>query len=1264
MERIDTPAGDKKSNHSQLSKDSRYLVLFALSIFVLAYFVPVLLYQTPSGSDAVTHIYFTRMMTDSRSLNEFYEKSFISENLGQEYPFGMWFFGSLIMKVTGMDVFEFVFSFTVLLIIITLIGFYVYSKHLLDSTNKSILSLIFLLSMPLLVTNLLIYSTRGFMMIFLIFIVYFSVQELNLRNIIILPLLVFSMVFSHTGTYMFLLFFAIAYFLLAALVWKKFETGMFYLIVISLVLYVLTVHLFPFVLPQYIDKGRMIVTLTGSLSKILRVNQIQNMGLILYENVFVSNNISYALFWSCLVYTFGKLALFTHDRIKFLSERKSFAIPFISNIQSVSHGIVTTPVWIGPVQTLLTIPGIIAVNARTKCIALALFFAAILPSAFQSSEGTGALREIYYLYLIIPITAAAGFYTIVQTIGRSGPLSIGRFKIIKSLSGPSRKRLIIIFYLIVFLPLLISPIVGNIHYQPQISGTANEKENLIWLSGIGNPNEGVPGYYYRERINLYANKAVPSIPEGSETRRYLDDLKNSFFSSNAEAYTRDLRSFGIKYLIFSRKIVSGFGIASGFLMANSNQLLDDIYASDNNYGIYQYVSPPVKPVSVTTRTTDIEFVESNSSIQDLDPLFIFENDYYKVKLSHSSPQIRYIGTKIENFLGEGAFSDTVTISWPGTADEGFATYDLSELSYPSIEARGNSIRYQTTIRNENQTKNWATLIVEYSFFERAVRRKITVANDWTGSGSAMNVQQSSSIFAPFSEFSFNQITYPDETVVNKVVYPSQDSVILRDKKFDDAHFKKDDTGLLIRYSDSAPYPSMLSYRGSTLYDYSSVSLRSDCTLSPSEPITQVQFFSIGDRNTAGKNIDIYMSISSYEFPKAEIPIAVIGLFDSKDGAGFPHAGVSLIQNYDIRYNELILPGQLFGSEATVTPIMFMDISKETSRNLDISTELKDLQDRFDATGILFQYFKYNLGAIQAVSVNGFQFIPAYSVPPPLMEFNREGLRNPKIGYYHGEETGLVLLPVATPFSSNLNSYSNSDEIFGNWNETLNSVVHEGGMALFLWDARDVGNPQYRDEFESILTSSRSMGMNSSDLTTLASHFKSIQNISVKVTKGLDYVILDANNLNQEYVSGVTYRIILPAFENICPYHAVNGEILRNSITGETCTLYINFDIKSSEQKRITIEPDIQRQRFKKDLPVIYEGETRITVKDEKGNRVKNASILVDSQRFDANSQGEALISMTRGSHRIVIEKPGFFPEEYTIDVKGKVFKVLNVLGIR
>jgi hypothetical protein len=279
-----------------------------------------------------------------------------------------------------------------------------------------------------------------------------------------------------------------------------------------------------------------------------------------------------------------------------------------------------------------------------------------------------------------------------------------------------------------------------------------------------------------------------------------------------------------------------------------------------------------------------------------------------------------------------------------------------------------------------------------------------------------------------------------------------------------------------------------------------------------------------------------------------------------------------------------------------------------------------------------------------------------------MEFYREGLRNPKLADYHGEETNVVFIPITAPSSAYLRTDSENEDIFSQWKDTMDSVVEDGGIAFFRWDIKDIGNPDYVDKVIDLINYAKNEGMSFTTPEEIANHFKLIQKITTNVTKGIDYVILNSANHNPEEVNGITYKLEMPLINNSCPYMVSNGRIPRQDIKEGNCRLFVSFDLKPGEEKEIKIEPTITRKTFDVDLSDLFEGDRSITIMDNEGNLVDKASIYVDAHWYESNQNGSVNFSIRRGNHSIKVEKPGFVSREYQINVKGRVYRVFNIFN--
>ena len=78
---------------------------------------------------------------------------------------------------------------------------------------------------------------------------------------------------------------------------------------------------------------------------------------------------------------------------------------------------------------------------------------------------------------------------------------------------------------------------------------------------------------------------------------------------------------------------------------------------------------------------------------------------------------------------------------------------------------------------------------------------------------------------------------------------------------------------------------------------------------------------------------------------------------------------------------------------------------------------------------------------------------------------------------------------------------------------------------------------------------RANGVTITTPEAIANHMRQLDAVRVNVTRSEVNVILNARNTGNEPISGITYEVIMPVFENSCPYTVTNGTISRYDIRG-------------------------------------------------------------------------------------------------------------------
>jgi len=1215
---------------------------------LLSFILYVILFAAPSGTDVFTHMENTKRMAESNSLSQFIEKSQIEEYAGYDYPFGLWYFGSIAMKLTGLDIFTIAYLIPLLLMAGTLLIYYVYAFEFLSSRDQSILSLVFFISMPMIALSMINLSTSVFVSSFLVLIIYAAIRPADWINWLLIVVLVFTLCFSHTGTFLFLLSLAIVYFLLRALIWNVIDQAFYFLVIAMLFSYTTIVQIFPFIQPQYIDKGTLILSTTSAISSALNTDIIQSAGEVFYNSVLVSNNYIFAFLWSAMVFATAKMLLYTRKNIeevytKNIKKVQPASIPIIGNVTNLSKGIMTTPIWVGPIHTLLSIVGIFKIDERGKCLALTLIITALIPGSLGSSEGTGALREISYLFLLIPITSVIGLYMILP--------KVEEFAI-----TPVKKIAATFLYLIIFVSLIAVPVVACLHYQPTLTMTNEEKTNLLWLGTVGYPSEGAVGNIYRERMTLYANKTIPSIPSGRATVNFQNYLYDTYFSDTPEQSTRDLSMYQIKYLIASHRTMKEYNESEDILKIDENRQADKVFASGKFFGIYSIIPSP--PVSVATIREPITWKEGSlEKIQNAGSVFLVENDYYKVKLSDKSPTFVYLGPKTKNVFGEGGgYTDSFVLFWqyPDNAtSQQTATFDLSNLNYPEISHSDNIIKYKTTLVGANETDKLATLTVKYVFYNQAIRRDIILANDRTDvNQTPMLTAIVYSIFnGPIDNFEYYR-TDTGEWLTKKI-FPAADWSSAREAPFNGVYFNESSTGLYHYYHSTSPEPSGLAYLG-TDYQYGLVYSENSYSFEPSEPLVISEFFVIGSKNYATNCVEKYTSVSPYNFKNGQIPVIVTGSADDTNSSEI-QAALSQLNTFKIPYTQAVSTNGtsklIQGSTAPLIGSLVADANNTYKPVREQERDITNLTAK-SIKGVFTPTFEYDMTTVRLLNRN--KMLDAVIIGQPPVDGYRYtyGYRDLKFANINGEETNLVLMPVTLPRKPE------NDGTFFEWNNTLDSVKDRGGIVVFAWDIKDIVDPVYSQRIKGVLRRTVEDKFTPSDPDSVAEHYRKMKNISVTVQSGDDYVILEAINPSATDVVGATYRVDLPTISGGCPYTVMNGTVSRSLRDNETCCLFVSFDIRRWGSKNVVINTNVVKDTFVVDLPGLYEGKTPIVVLNSRRSPVPHASVVIGTEYYLTDDEGRATVSLLEGINIIRIQKAGFEPYVVNTTVKPRIYRYL------
>jgi hypothetical protein len=1412
-----------------------YLYLFLFLILFLGYVIPVIVYRMPTGTDVYTHIFYSEEMKTSDSISGFYQQCSEKGLVNCDYPFGLWLFGSVASKITGLAVYDVSYILPLILLFFTCGIYFVYSKLFLKSNEEAVIAVAFLLSIPILAISFLAYTTLIFAIPLLLLILYFTFYEhMNIiKRIALISLVLFTLSITHTGTYLFLFFFSIAYLVLYAALLGKLDYDAFALTASILVVYSLSMGYFPYVQSQYIDKATLILTAGNWISSKTGIGLFGELSNVFYTRVFVGKGIVDSILWSALVYMVCELVVIVRSRLSIpdnLRKNLQIGIPALGD---VSHSIATTPFWLGPIQTVLSLFGFFNINDRGKCILISVFVVSVLPGALETGS-TGALREIEYFLIILPITSSAGLTFLMD---RVKPL----------LKNNLFRTAYYVGLFIIFLALIITPFVGNIYYRPSIAGEGFERQGLAWLGTVGSPDEGAEGVGYRDMINVYSGKSVPSsttVESGSDTRQLNTYLYKIYTTNGSELSADSLYAqFRVRYLLLSDRVLRNMELDTDNLTLDYNTKLDKLYSSTGNFAVYSYSEPIYTSITNLKTSTNLYFNDEYPVMEDSGTSYIVESKNYKILIDKRSPSIGYIGGAGVN-LGEGSIGDSLTIYWRGGPKDGeFDAYSLSDLNY-SVNIFGNEVDYSTFLAGHDGG-NVATLEVRYTFYQNAIEREAEVHNDWLG-GSDMEASFYTSVFSPLSHFKFSERgVAPTE----RKVYPVQDSVRLSEK-FDTMFINEGSNGIYFKYVDTAPYPDTVNYRGSLLYNLSLVSFGGKYTASDSKSVHITQFVSFGSEEGARRNIDKYISTSIYPYPGGRPPVVIVSYLDSlnaaiepalttslqaysrykmlnltkfTEGVGMEDTDINLtamnlvskygtnvilyesifrnvfdnattqmdkigntVNNYGVysvkrgdwnidstyvngllsllesynrsRANEFACrsiigidtfpcvdldtcgnacnntfecqqrerlagkpflediwafsnstssiysdlnsfedelrstkafdnPGQidrltglvddivnqsnainnnnLFGRLwfGFCTPVRY-DLSSLANINTSLEAKRKSIYPASEAgnapKGIILQWLDYNLDTIDTLQKNNISFAIVGTAPTPYESLYEEGLRHLEFAHYNGSSTGVILLPVSAPTTIYLNTGGSFDDYVYEWENTIDSVIRNDDISIFLWGSTDIGKDAYSSGIASVVEYANENGMEFSNPQDIAEHYRLLSGVQAMVSEGTDTVNVTVKNNNLEEVKGVAFRLDMPVIENACPYRA-EGAVVARIVGNVSCQVYVSTDLGANSTASFTVEPYIEKNSFKVGL-ISYArgGDVGITVEDGSGKPVSDAflSIGTESEKTDAN--GTAIFHLGRGNYTISVQKPGFADSTGVVEVKGNVYLLQGI----
>ena len=133
----------------------------------------------------------------------------------------------------------------------------------------------------------------------------------------------------------------------------------------------------------------------------------------------VNQEFIYFIIFGAFIFTVGKLFVYIHRKVSEKYSQKAHAYPASIPISRIFHiPLIAAPFWIGPIHVIFSFFGFFQINSKGKCMLISALLVTLLPELCSSAQGisaaTGALREISYLTIIIPITAALGFWAVIS----------------------------------------------------------------------------------------------------------------------------------------------------------------------------------------------------------------------------------------------------------------------------------------------------------------------------------------------------------------------------------------------------------------------------------------------------------------------------------------------------------------------------------------------------------------------------------------------------------------------------------------------------------------------------------------------------------------------------------------------------------------------------------------------------------------------------------------------------------------------------------
>ena len=159
-----------------------------------------------------------------------------------------------------------------------------------------------------------------------------------------------------------------------------------------------------------------------------------------------------------------------------------------------------------------------------------------------------------------------------------------------------------------------------------------------------------------------------------------------------------------------------------------------------------------------------------------------------------------------------------------------------------------------------------------------------------------------------------------------------------------------------------------------------------------------------------------------------------------------------------------------------------------------------------------------------------------------------------------------------------------------------------------------------------------------------------------ITEG-DFASINLTNNNNETINYVTIKVSLPILKK-GNYSATGGEIVKNKIDNNNQLVYVTTNLPAFSSKQIIINPEIKREKMVVKLPdKLVEGTVSISIKEENGNPLRTADVIVDSDYYQPDMNGNVDIVLKRGVHSIKVQNPGFETFSSDFKVRGRILLI-------